>query len=163
MSLAVPVACFDASALVKRYVDEPGSDALRQYWGIPGTRYTTPFCLYETLGVLKRHKVSGKLPMDDYLRNATDLVHWFRASHSRLKDIDFTEPRIFSRARVVVEQFDLDLSDAFQLLSLEEGYFSGLKGESAPRLVTADEGLANAARELGVKVWNCKLEPMPER
>ncbi len=117
MSLAVPVACFDASALVKLYVDEPGADAVRKYWSIPGTRYTTPFCLYETLGILKRLKVTGKLEMDEYLHKATSLVHWFRASQSQLKDSDFTDPRVFSRARDIAVQFDLDLSDAFQLLS----------------------------------------------
>jgi hypothetical protein len=41
---------------------------------------------------------------------------------------------------------DLDLSDAFQLLDLEAGYFSVLVGGSQTRLVTADEALAKAAR-----------------
>jgi predicted nucleic acid-binding protein len=51
MSGAVHATCFDASALVKRYVDEPGCAALRAYWNTQATRYTTVFCLYETLGV----------------------------------------------------------------------------------------------------------------
>jgi predicted nucleic acid-binding protein len=56
MSRTVHATCFDASALVKLYIEgEPGTDALRRYWNSQATRYTTPFCLYETLGILKRH------------------------------------------------------------------------------------------------------------
>lgn len=163
MSIALHATCFDASALAKLYVDESGSEALRRYWKTQATRYTTPFCLYETLGVLKGYKRRNKLSLDTYLRAATELVHWFRASRSRMNDLDFTDPRVFSRARDIVMQFDLDLSDAFQLLSLDEGYFSGLTGESRTRLVTADERLAKAARSLGLPVWDCLREPIPER
>lgn len=101
--------------------------------------------------------------MEDYLRAATQLVNRFRVSDSRMKDPDFTHPTIFIRAREIAVQFDLDLSDAFQLISLDEGYFSGLIGDSATLLVTADEGLANAARDLGLTVWDCMREPMPTR
>lgn len=163
MSIAVHATCFDASALVKLYVDELGSVELRQYWRSQATRYTTPFCLYETLGVLKRRKLDRTLTMEEYLRKSTDLVHWFRASSSQLNDLDFTSPRVFSRAREVAVQFDIDLSDAFQLLSLDEGYFRALANESKTLLVTADDGLANAARALGLRVWVCTREPMPTR
>lgn len=162
MSTAVHPTCFDASALVKRYIDEPGSPALRQYWNWQATRYTTPFCLYETLGVLKGHVRRGTLTRDKYLRDATDLVAWFRASHSRIKDLDFTAHQVFAKARELVEKHGLDLSDAFQLLSLRDGYFSGLVGESATLLVTADAALALAAGDMGLRVWDCIREPMPQ-
>ena len=152
---------FDASALVKRYVDEPGSEALRGYWASQATRCTTPFCLYETLGVLKRYKIRGTLSKDAYLRAATDLVCWFRASTSRRDDIEFTDHEVFRDARKVAEDHDLDLSDAFQLLSLEAGYFASLIGDSATLLVTADEALAAAARKRKLPVWDCQREPTP--
>jgi predicted nucleic acid-binding protein len=122
MSRAVHATCFDASALVKRYVDEPGSAALRAYWQTQATRYTTPFCFYETLGVLKRYRLNGTLTQKAYLRAASDLVAWFRASHSRIEDLDFARVDVFHDARELAEHSDLDLSDAFQLLSLQVGY-----------------------------------------
>jgi predicted nucleic acid-binding protein len=161
MSPAIHATCFDASALVKRYVEEPGSAELRVYWKTQATRYTTPFCFYETLGVLKRHKLRGTLTKDSYLRAAFELVAWFRASHSRLNDLDFTDVEVFSDAKELAEHSDLDLSDAFQLLSLEAGYFSVLVGGSKTLLVTADEALANAARSRRLPVWDCQREAMP--
>ncbi len=162
MSYAVHATCFDASALVKRYVDEPGSDSLRAYWNTQATRYTTPFCFYETLGVLKRHLLRGTLARDAYLRAATDLVAWFRASHSRVKDLDFTDIGVFSDAKELAVDSGLDLSDAFQLLSLQAGYFAHLIGDSATLLVTADEALARAARNRRLPVWDCLREAMPQ-
>jgi predicted nucleic acid-binding protein len=162
VSVAIHATCFDASALVKRYVDEPGSDTMRLYWNTQATRYTTPFCLYETLGVLKRLKLKGALTKDAYLRAATDLVVWFRASHSRIQDLDFTDREVFHAARELATDTDLDLSDAFQLLSLQAGYFAGLVGESKTLLVTADEPLAKEARKRGLPVWDCQRESMPK-
>jgi predicted nucleic acid-binding protein len=162
VSRALHATCFDASALVKRYVDESGSDALREYWRTQATRYTTPFCFYETLGVLKRHRLRGTLTKESYLRAASELVAWFRASHSRIKDLDFTDREVFRDARELAEHSDLDLSDAFQLLSLQAGYFAGLIGDSATLLVTADEALAAEARKRRLPVWDCQREPVPK-
>jgi predicted nucleic acid-binding protein len=139
VSCALHATCFDASALVKLYVDEPGSDILRSYWKTQATRYTTPFCFYETLGALKRHRLRDTLTKDAYLRSATDLVAWFRASHSRINDLDFTDIEVFRDAKELATDTDLDLSDAFQLLSLQAGYFAGLVGDSTTLPVTADK------------------------
>ena len=163
MSIAVHATCFDASALAKRYLEEPGSQELRRYWNEQATRYTTPFCFYETLGVLKGRMRNGKITKAAYFKAATDLVSWFRASHSKINDLDFTHCEVFSDARELAERHDLDLSDAFQLLSLQAGYFAGLVGESTTVLVTADEALAKAARHMKLPVWDCLRERMPTR
>ncbi len=162
MSRAVHATCFDASALVKLYVDEPGSEALRQYWNTQATRYTTPFCLYETLSILKGRKRQGVLTKEQYLKAATHAVTWFRSSHRQMRDIEFTEHEFFREARELVDQTNLDLSDAFQLLSLQIGYFRHLAGGSRTLLVTADEALAKAARDRGLPVWDCLREPLPQ-
>jgi predicted nucleic acid-binding protein len=161
VSIAVHATCFDASALVKRYVDEPGSDALRAYWTMQHTKYTTPFCLYETLSVLKGFKRRGVLTKEAYIKSANDLVVWFRASHSKIRDLEFTDREIFHDAKELATDTDLDLSDAFQLLSLQAGYFAGLVGDSKTVLVTADEALAKEARKRRLPVWDCLREPMP--
>lgn len=164
MSVALHATCFDASALVKRYIDEPGSDVLRQYWSRQATRYTTPFCLYETLSILKGYtrRKEGTITKARYLQCATDLVAWFRASSSRIQNIDLTDMEVFHDAKALAEQYPkLDLSDAFQLLTLEAGFFAPLVGGSQTLLVTADEALATAARHKRLPVWDCVREPMP--
>jgi predicted nucleic acid-binding protein len=162
VSIALHATCFDASALVKRYVDEAGSQELRRYWATQATRYTTPFCFYETLSILKSCWRNRKtLAKEGYLKAAWDLHAWFRASQSDFEDIDFTSNDVFVDAKELAEGTDLDLSDAFQLLSLQAGYFSGLVGGSRTLLVTADEALAKAARQRKLPVWDCLREPMP--
>lgn len=161
MSLAGYTTCFDAAALVKRFLNEEGSDILRQFWNKHSTLYTTPFCLYESLGVLKLRKLRHKLTKKEYLEAASRLVAWYRASACNIKDLDFTRLDVFTKAEKIAEQHDLDLSDAFQLLSLQDGFFAPLVRDSATPLVTADEALANAARAIGLRVWDCLREPMP--
>jgi predicted nucleic acid-binding protein len=161
MSTALHASCFDASAMAKLYIDERGSDALRQYWRSQATRYTTAFCMYETLGILKRHTLKGTLSRADYFKHATHLVSYFRAAQSQIQDLDFTDREVFNDAKELAEDSGLDLSDAFQVLTLQAGAFSVLVGGSQTLLVTADEALAAAARKRGLKVWDCMREMMP--
>ena len=157
-----PAAWFDASALVKRYVDDPGSDPLRAYWDIQATRYTTPFCLYEALSILKGYHVRrGELTKRQYLKAATNLVTWFRGSHSAAQDIDFVRRDVFADAKRLAERHNLDLSDAFQLLTLQAAGFSQFVGGRPGLLVTPDEPLADAARAMKLPVWDCMRDPMP--
>jgi hypothetical protein len=79
-----------------------------------------------------------------------------------MKDLDFTDIEVFRDARELAEHSELDLSDAFQLLSLQAGYFAHLIGDSATLLVTADEALAHAARTRHLPVWDCQREAMPK-
>jgi predicted nucleic acid-binding protein len=161
VSIALHATCFDASALAKVYLEEEGSAAVRQYWRSQATRFTTPFCFYETLGILKREKLKGRITKQRYLRVALELTSWFRTSHSTKDDIKFYEIDVFNDVKGLAEHYDLDLSDAFQLLTLEAGYFQHLVDGSRTLLVTADEALGQAARSRGLPVWDCLREPVP--
>lgn len=153
---------FDASALAKVYCDEPCSDVARRYFRTCATKYTTPFCFYEAMNVLKgKWKHKGQLTIDQYLEAAFQLATWYGASSSKVDDLNFTEYTTFSEAREIAERNRLDLSDAFQILSVKKGYFSALVNESSTVLVTADDGLAIAARTEGLRSWNLMLEPAP--
>jgi predicted nucleic acid-binding protein len=155
--------CFDASALVKVYADEAGSDIVREYFNSRSpTKYTTPFCFYETLNVLKVKWLYRKeLTHMQYSEAAFRLTAWFGASMRYAKDIDFHDPLVFSRVQAIAKQHSLDWSDAFQILSVKAGYFSHLVNDSQTVLVTADEDLARAARVEGVRSWYCLGEPEP--
>jgi predicted nucleic acid-binding protein len=153
---------FDASALVKVYTQEPCSDVAREYFNSRSTKYTTPFCFYEAMNVLKgKWKHKGQLSLDGYLDAAFRLTAWYGASSSRVEDLNFTELTTFAEAKAIAQRSLLDLSDAFQILSVKKGYFSILANESATVLVTADGDLASAARDEGLRVWNLMTERAP--
>ena len=153
---------FDASVLVKVFSNEPGSDAARAYFNSRATKHSTAFCFYEAMNVLKgKWKFQGKLTHQEYLSSAFHLTAWFGASASRVSDLDFTNPLIFQQATKLVQKFGLDYSDAFQILSVKEGYFSSLVGDSSTVLVTADRQLAAAARSEGLRAWSMLDEPPP--
>jgi predicted nucleic acid-binding protein len=154
--------CFDASALLKRYVDEDKSDVLRNYWNSESTKFTTSFCFYETLTLLKVHHFYRKsLAQDPYKRATLDLCAWYCAVSTRYPELNFLSPDIFFTAQRTAEKHGLDLSDAFQILSVKNGFFSRLCGDSQTILVTADAKLASAARMEGIRVWSVLDEPAP--
>jgi len=154
---------FDASALAKIYSDEPCSDVVREYFRSRATKYTTPFCFYEAMNVLKgKWKHKGQLTIDQYLDAAFRLTAWYGASSSSIEDLNFTEPATFTEAKEIAQRNQLDLSDAFQILSVKKGYFSVLANESSTVLVTADKELADAARTEGLRTWNLMKEPAPK-
>ncbi|MES2368848.1 MAG: type II toxin-antitoxin system VapC family toxin [Pseudomonadota bacterium] len=163
MSTPGHACCFDASALVKVWVDEPDCGPARHYFNTQSpTKYTTPFCYFETLSAMKLKWLRGVITREVYLNAAFALTVWFQASARHVKDIDLTHPPTFLRAKEIVERYEVDLSDAFQILSLKEGYFSPLINDSKTLLVTADERLANAAKAEGLNAWYCMSWPMPK-
>jgi predicted nucleic acid-binding protein len=151
MSSAVRCVLFDASALVKLHIDEDGSDTVRAVFNAEPTKYTTPFCFYETLSVFQLKWKKGTITLEKYLDAAWRLTAWYGAATRRIDDLDFSGHGVFSEAKRIVEKTSLDLSDAFQLLSIKQGYFSPLCGDSATILITADEELAKAARSEGIR------------
>ena len=78
-----------------------------------------------------------------------------------IPELNFLSPSVFVAAQRISERHDLDLSDAFQIVSLKEGFFSVLSGDSQTILVTGDEALAQAARDEGLRVWDVLREPAP--
>lgn len=154
--------CLDASALVKLHVEEIGSDIVRKYVNSEPTRYTTPFCYFEALNVLKVKWLYRKeISREEYHKAAFSLTAWFSYISKQVRDLDFTDPLIFRDVQTLSERYSIDLSDAFQILSVKKCYFSPLSGESRTILVTADEVLAKTARAEGIRAWYFLTEPNP--
>lgn len=154
--------CLDASALVKLHIEEIGSDVVRKYVNNEPTNYTTPFCYFEALNVLKMKWLYRKqISKEEYHKAAFSLTAWFSLVSKQVCDLDFTDPLTFRDVQTLSKQYSIDLSDAFQILSVKKGYFSPLSGESRTILVTADEVLAKIARAEGIRAWYCLTEPNP--
>lgn len=162
MNLPLRANCFDASALVKVWLDEPNGGYVRNFFNSQSpTKYTTPFCYFETLSVMKQKWLRKEIERSTYLNAAYALTVWFQASARKIHDIDLTNPAIFLRAKEIVERYEIDLSDAFQIISVKEGFFSPLVNDSQTLLVTADKDLAMAAQAEGLKAWYCLTLPVP--
>jgi predicted nucleic acid-binding protein len=152
---------FDASALVKVFAREPDGARVRKYWeGESPTKYTSPFCLYEALSILKGLWKNRKPPRytltgEQYHKAAWKLVTWYAATTRYSKDLDLHDPVVLRDALALSQRHSLDLSDAFQILCVKEGLYSRLVEDSQTVLVTADGELAQAATVEGIKSWNC--------
>ncbi len=148
---------------MKVFAREPDSAPLRRYWNTRSpTKYTSPFCLYEALTVLKVLWMYRKtLTEEKYHQAAERLIVWFSATARYNKDLDLHDATVLESAQRLAQRYSLDLSDAFQILCVKEGRYSHLVDRSQTVLVTADEALARAARSEGVKAWYCLGEPEP--
>jgi predicted nucleic acid-binding protein len=159
---AVRSNCFDASALVKLYVNETGSDIISNYFNNEPTKYTTPLCFYEALNVLKvKHFYRKEISSVEYHDATFNLTAWFSSIVNNIEDINFLTPSVFKNVQNISKKYSLDLSDAFQILSVKEGFFSKLSGDSRTILVSADKKLSEVAKLEGLRVWYFLDEPMP--
>ena len=154
---------FDASALVKVFANESDGSSLRDYWNSRSpTKHTTPFCFYEALSILKGKWVNRQeLTKEQYLESSFRLWAWFNGATRHAKDVDLHDVQTFFKVKEVAERHSLDLSDALQIISVKDGYFSALINDSRTVLVTADKALSVAARAEGLRVWYCVDEQEP--
>ena len=161
MSTAVRANCFDASALLKLYVQEDGSDELRTYWNREPTKFTTSLCFYEALTLLKVcHFYRKILDVEAYKKATLDLCAWFGVISKDIPEPNFLSPAVFFAAQRTAERYKIDLSDAFQIHTVKEGFFSHLSADSRTILVSADRDLVKAARAEGLRVWSI-LDELP--
>ena len=152
---------FDASAIIKVLVEEPDSLPVAQYFKGPHPFYMTSLCFAEALGVLKaKYFRRQSIPEKGYLNRSYLLTVWVRDRRITLDEVPLTEPEVFEEA--IVKRYQIDTSDALQIVTIKNGKFSNFAGESKPLLITADSDLAKAARNEGVKVWDCIHEPNPQ-
>jgi len=161
------VPCYlDASALVKLVVDEGDVQPLRDFVNSGSNFCTTPFCLNEALSILKgkwrrKENSPAKISEDDYFNATQRLVIDVWSRRLLADDIDFINPETYRTVEAMATRHQLDLSDALQLVTIQHGFYKALVSHSAPALITADQGLADAAAREGIRVWHCVNEPRP--
>ncbi len=154
--------CFDASALLKLYVQEDGSEIMREYWNREPTKFTTSLCFFEALTLLKVcHFYRKTLDAAAYKKATLDLCAWYGAVSKNIPELNFLSPQVFLAAQRTADKHNIDLSDAFQIHTVKEGFFSNLIADSKTILVSADRDLVKAAKAEGLRVWNILDEPAP--
>jgi predicted nucleic acid-binding protein len=122
----------DASALVKLYVNENGSQTLRDFFYSNTNFRTTWLCLAEALGILKSkwignqsNDIATKIETDKYVEATSSLIIEWR-KRIELDDIELTDPALPLKVAEMAKNYNLDYSDALQLIAIKSGRYSHL-------------------------------------
>ncbi len=147
----------DASALVKLVLLEEGSGVLKSFVERAGPFYTTSLCFGEALGVIKSRRFRRHPEIDQaaYIRATHYLRSQLVSGIFKIQEADLIDNAVFFQAADLSDKYGIDLSDALQILTVARSHTVGAT------LITADEGLARAARAEGHTVWDCQRESPP--
>ncbi len=134
---------FDASALVKRYVEEPGTDAMRALTRRRGELAASRVSAVEVPAALARRAREGDLAMESARKQSRRFL-------AELVDMRIVEirPPVVERAAALVWRHPLRAYDALQLASaLHLAQATGL----ALTFVCADSRLRESAQREGLR------------
>ena len=145
---------YDANCLVKLVVNEKWSKELKNhFYAIESTVVTTSFCFYEALGVLKtkwvRKNREDSISKEHYLAASEELCALIEDGNLQLEELPFYQAESFSAAQEITNKYGIDLSDAFQLITLKNGMMAQLETTITPELITEDKEIRKAAKEIG--------------
>ncbi len=151
----------DASALFKLAVKESGSETIEKYMSAEpaSTFYATSLCFAEALGILRSTYFHKGLDQETYSK-AGDILRGYIGDRIELADMDISDSEIFWEVEKTAKRYGLDIVDAYQIITIKRDLFSRFQ-EAQPILVTADSGLAEAARKEGFGVWDYLKEQAP--
>ncbi len=161
----------DASALIKFFVNEDGSERIRNHVSrcFAARRSfelvfrTTYLCFGETLGYfktkLRRREISQAQYSDVTERVLQSISHTFEIEEPFLHIL----PNVQSSVVQMIDRYNLDISDAFQLVAIRwiKERNERLVGGMEAILVTADSKLVCAARAEGIRAWNIVSDAAP--
>ncbi len=142
---------FDASAIVKMVVDEPGSKKVKLLLDECLIAHTSWILLAEVLGCLKRKRLKGDITEAQYANAVFMLFGYIKRGDLDAIDIEIER----GKARLTTHELemfdhhhrfpDLDVADTLQLTVIKETFLGSYLGESQTHLVTADRELGKAA------------------
>ncbi len=137
----------DSSAVVKRYVLEPGSDLVsRIYEEALDGKLTLSFSLWnvgEVLGVLDKYYRRGQLTEQDYRSARLQFMYEvLKLLRLRVLRIVPVRVRLLAQTWSLVEKYHIYEADALQIASA--------KAVNAEKLCTADKGLYEVAVKEGM-------------
>lgn len=153
----------DASALLKLFLDEPGSDRVRTLFQRASWIETTWLCVAETYGRLKALWLKGQIDEGKYLSSLFVLNTYLRDEKVTLTGQMVQDLQDYLTIRDLVQKHAIDFSDALQFVAIRESMKATLVGDSRPMLVTSDGGMLEVARLYGIVTWNPEGDdPIPQ-
>ncbi len=165
MGYSIKAHYFDASALVKLAADdpdeEPGRDVLRAYYHSHASRWATSYCIAEALSAFKLKFLRKRITEDEYIRYVRTFIQRTIGSNLAVDEVPILTPIVRTETERLIKTYNIDFIDCFQIVTVLHGRFSVFVAGSQSVLVTADRGLAKAARAEGARVWECTSEQPP--
>jgi predicted nucleic acid-binding protein len=165
MRYAVKAHYLDASALVKLVAEdadeEPGRAALRAYYYGHSSKYATSYCVTEAFSAFKLKFLRKKITEEQYIQYVRSFIQRIIGSNLQVDEVPILTPLVFKEAERMIQKHKIDFIDCFQIVTVLHGKYRVLVGVSQSILITADRGLAKAARAEGARVWECTTEPPP--
>ena len=150
----------DASALAKRYFNEPGSDVVAARFGSGERIFTSVLTFAEIHSAIARKFRERDFDSQEFIRLRDAFQDDWFFSLSKL-ELDLKAMIALPR---LVENYALKAGDAIQLStavwlrdSLLVGVWSGKAGETV-EFGVADNRLAKVAQECGLQVFNPEIE-----
>jgi predicted nucleic acid-binding protein len=141
----------DSSAVVKKYIDEPGSDAVRSMLAqrVGGRFYVAQLALVEVVAALHRRSRRGDLAS----RTGGRLIAGFRRELPMLARVIEVRPRHIEEAASLASRHLLRGYDAVHLaVALDTNARGVAEGRPPLTLVSADRELNVAAGAEGIEV-----------
>jgi len=124
--------------------------------------WITEFVYFEVLNVLKLKWIRGDIDKTAYHSGIYEFNSWIDEGLIQIdSDFDMKERKHFTTLREIVDQHDIDYSDALQILTVLEGRWKGKRYECTTVFVSADAGLVKAARCYDLRVWHYGKEHPP--
>jgi predicted nucleic acid-binding protein len=151
----------DASAIIKIYIDESGSDVVREYFRT-ALFTTTSLCVMEALGKIKAKWTNKHISEEQYYNFTGDLLTHVWSEKIEVKEVNLFTMQWKMEVEKMAKKYSLDWSDALQIVSILKGEYRAFADECKTILITADEGLANAAIKEGIRAWNILKNPKPD-
>jgi predicted nucleic acid-binding protein len=160
----------DASALVKLIAEDdaerPGREALRNYyWANAANVYSTSHSITEALSAFKHKWVRKEISGAQYKEYIDKFLTLTIGANLRVEDdedvIPILSKEVGDEAERMIDAYDIDFLDCFQLIVIKRGHFRHMVGGSKTLLITADRNLAKAARKEGLSAWCCLDELVP--
>jgi predicted nucleic acid-binding protein len=155
----------DASALVKLVAndpdEEPGRDVLRRYYFGHANQYATSYCVTEALSAFKSKFLRKRIPKARYIKYVKEFIRIVIGANLQIDEVSILSPDVWSEADRLIRTYKIDFLDCLQIVTILRGRFRHSGPESKSILITADHGLARAARKEGVRVWECTTESAP--
>jgi len=158
----------DASAIVKLLIPEKGSDVLKKYFSKESSKgdsfYATILCFVEALTVLKRKRFFDKVPIsnEEYFSACEHLFAHAKHNTIEIENVEIEDRMVFTEVENLARKHKIDVSDAFQIISVKKNYSYRPEFRSKPILITGDKPLAEAARMEEIDVWYCVDEAAPQ-
>jgi predicted nucleic acid-binding protein len=164
---AVKAHYYDASALVKIVADDadedPGRTVLRQYRREhPHPAHTTSLCIAEAFGAFKRKFLRRTISEQEYVTCIKNFIRVIGNTFQMDDSVPILLPLVTREVERLVAKYKIDFVDCFQIVTIMQGQFRILVGESQSILITADRELAKAARAEKARVWECTSEAAPK-